>query len=191
MIKIKRTPAIIAIFEDDDYLKNAIRAGNEKGYKVLDCFTPFPVHGIEKLLGVKRSNLAVAAFVFGCIGFLCAMTMMTYDMRVDWPEDIGGKPTWPLTSFIPILFEWSVLFSALGMTFTFFWISGMFPGAEPVLYDLRQTDDRFVLIYEEASRGEEIKETLRQNGVVEVRNEDFISHNFPGPVPLILKRNTR
>jgi len=119
------------------------------------------------------------------------MTMMTYDMRVDWPEDIGGKPTWPLTSFIPILFEWSVLFSALGMTFTFFWISGMFPGAEPVLYDLRQTDDRFVLIYEEAGRGEEIKATLSQNGVVEVRNEDFISHNFPGPVPLILKRSTR
>src|SRR6185437_6733536 len=138
MIKIKRTPAIVAIFEDDDLLKDAIRAGNDKKYKVLDCFTPFAVHGLEPLLGIKRSNLAVAAFVFGCIGFLCAGTMMTYDMRVDWPMDIGGKPTWPLTSFIPILFEWSVLFSALGMTFTFFWICGMFPGAEPVLYDIRQ-----------------------------------------------------
>jgi hypothetical protein len=187
MIRVTKTPAIIAIFEDDDLLKDALKKAIAKGYKVLDCFTPFPVHGIEKILGIKRSNLAVAAFVFGSIGFCLAMTLMTYTMTIDWPMDIGGKPTWPLTSFIPILFEMSVLICSLGMAFTFFWISGLFPGVEPVIYDLRATDDRFVVIFEEAGRGEEIKSLMLENGVVEVRNDEFISHNFPGPSPIILK----
>jgi hypothetical protein len=188
MIKVNRTPAIIAIFDDDDNLKHAIKEGNDKGYKVLDCFTPFPVHGIERLLGIKRSNLAVAAFVFGCIGFSLAMTLMTYTMRIDWPEDIGGKPTWPLTSFIPILFEMSVLIASLGMINTYFWVNGMFPGIEPIIYDKRSTDDHFVLIYREDNRGEEIKASMAKYSPIEVRNDEFISHNFPGPLPILLKK---
>ena len=187
MIKVTKTPAIVAVFDDDDVLKSAIKTSNEKGYKILDCFTPFPVHGIERLLGIKYSNLGVAAFVFGCIGFSLAMTLMTYTMTVDWPVNIGGKPTWPLASFVPILFEGTVLICSLGMAFTYYWICGMFPGVEPVIYDIRATDDRFVLILEEGNRGEEIKGAMNIQGMVDVRNDDYITHNFPGPAPIKLR----
>jgi hypothetical protein len=189
LIKVKRTPAVVAVFDDDDNLKQAIVAANKQGLKPLDCFTPFPVHGIEKLLGIKRSNLAVAAFVFGCIGFSFAMYLMTYTMRIDWPEIIGGKPNWPLTSFIPILFELSVLIASLGMAFTYFWINGMFPGVEPVLYDLRATDDRFVILYPKGTgNGDDIRKLMADNGAVELRDDDYITHNFPGPSPIRLRK---
>jgi hypothetical protein len=183
-IKITKTPCILAIFEDDGALLDGARAAREKGLKILDCFTPFPVHGIEKALGVKRSNLGIAAFVFGCFGFSVAMLLQTYVMKIDWPNNIGGKPTWPLASFVPLLFEWSVLFCSLGLAFTFFWICGMFPGVQPIIYEKRSTDDRFVLILDENGQGSEIRTLMMENGVVELRDDEYISHNFPGPLPL-------
>ena len=98
MIKITKTPCTVAIFEDDEVLLEALRKSRAKGLKILDCFTPFPVHGIERVLGIKRSNLGIAAFVFGCFGFTVAFLLQTYVMKFDWPNNIGGKPTWPLAS---------------------------------------------------------------------------------------------
>ncbi|RYY70649.1 MAG: DUF3341 domain-containing protein [Chitinophagaceae bacterium] len=187
MIKIDRINCIVAVFEDDEILLEALKKSRAAGFKILDCFTPFPVHGIERILGIKRSNLGVAAFVFGLIGFLISLTLQSYSMRIDWPNNIGGKPSWPLTSFIPVLFELTVLCCALGMTFTFFWISGMFPGVQPIIYDKRATDDRFVVIFDEAGRGDEIRSLMQANGVAELRDDQYISHNFPGPLPITIK----
>jgi hypothetical protein len=187
MIKIDRINCIVAVFEDDEILLRALEKAKAAGLNILDCFTPFPVHGIEKILGIKRSNLGVAAFVFGTLGFLLSLTLQSYAMRLDWSHNIGGKPTWPLASFIPILFELTVLIASLGMTFTFFWISGMFPGVQPIIYDKRATDDRFVVIFEEAGRGDEIRSLMQQNGVSELRDDQYISHNFPGPLPITIK----
>ncbi len=188
MIKITKTNCIVAVFEDDEILLEALKKARAAGFKILDCFTPFPVHGIEKILGIKRSNLGVAAFTFGAIGFLLSMTLQTYSMTIDYPNNIGGKPVWPLTSFIPVLFELTVLIASLGMTFTFFWISGMFPGVQPIIYDKRATDDRFVVIFDEAGRGNEIRTLMQENGVSELRDDQYISHNFPGPLPLKLTK---
>jgi hypothetical protein len=187
MIKIKKTPCVVAIFEDDEVLLNALKKARAKGLKILDCFTPFPVHGIERVLGIKRSNLGIAAFVFGCFGFTVAMLLQSYAMKFDWPNNVGGKPTWPLASFVPVLFEWSVLFASLGMTFTFFWISGMFPGVQPIIYEKRATDDRFVVIFDQASGRDEIRNLMMENGVVELRDDEYISHNFPGPLPITVR----
>ena len=72
MIKINKTDCIVAVFDDDTTLLGALTKAREKGFNILDCFTPFPVHGIEKILGIKRSNLAVSVdFVFAVsFGFL-------------------------------------------------------------------------------------------------------------------------
>jgi len=187
MIKIKKTDCIVAVFDDDTTLLGALTKAREKGFNILDCFTPFPVHGIEKVLGIKRSNLAVAAFAFGSFGFLLALTMMTYTMTFDWPEDIGGKPTWPLTSMVPILFELTVLCTAFGMTITFFWTCKLMPGVIPVIYDKRSTDDHFVVLFAKDKREAEVRETMQQNGVKEMKEDQYITHNFPGPLPIKLR----
>ncbi|MDZ4838411.1 MAG: DUF3341 domain-containing protein [Bacteroidota bacterium] len=187
MIKITRTPAIVAVFDDDDTLKDAIRLSNDKGYKILDCFTPFPVHGLERLLDLKYSRLGYAAFAFACLGFLIALSMMSYMLAVDWPINYGGKPTWPLASFIPIMFELSVLVGSIGMVVTYMWVCGLSPGVEPVIYEIRATDDRFVLLIEEGSIGDNIRNDMIAMKAEAVRNDDYITHNFPGPVPIRLK----
>ncbi|MDQ3072798.1 MAG: DUF3341 domain-containing protein [Bacteroidota bacterium] len=187
MIKIKRNPCIVAVFDDDVALLDALQKARQRNLRILEVFTPFPVHGIEKILGIKRSNLGIAAFVFGTIGFLLSLTLQSYTMRFDWPVNIGGKPTWPLASFIPVLFELTVLIASLGLAFTFFWICGLLPGVIPVIYEPRATDDRFVVLFEKGTRENEVRDFLKHSGVLEMRDDEHITHNFPGPSPIKLR----
>lgn len=187
MIKIKRTNCIVAVFDDDAAMLSALKASKKKGHEVIDVFTPFPVHGLERVLGIKRSNLAIAAFVFGCIGLGFGLALTAYTMTYDWPINIGGKPTWPLLSFVPVLFELTVLISALGMVSTFFTISKLGPGVLPVIYDKRATADRFVVLYKEDANAEEVRSLVAEHGAVEMRNDVHVDHNFPGPLPIKLK----
>jgi hypothetical protein len=187
LIKIRRTDCIVAVFNDDDVLMDALKKSRAKGYKIIDVFTPFPVHGIEKALGIKRSNLGVAAFAFGCVGLLFGFALTGYTMTYDWPMDIGGKPIWPLLSFVPILFECTVLIASLGMVTTFFTVSKMAPGVIPVIYDKRATADRFVVLYEVDGRINEVRSNLNAWGVEEIRNDVHVDHNMPFPLPFKLK----
>ena len=68
IVKIKKQDCVVAVFDDDTTLLDALQVAMDKKYDIIDIFTPFPVHGIEKIIGMKRSNLAIAAFVFGCVG---------------------------------------------------------------------------------------------------------------------------
>ncbi|MOA00658.1 hypothetical protein D3C78_1200310 [compost metagenome] len=88
--------------------------------------------------------------------------------------DIGGKPNFPIVSFIPILFEWTVLFASFGMGFTFFMANRLIPGSTPRVMDERATDDRFVVAIEVDSNNEEALANLfTQSGAVEVKYKTF------------------
>ncbi|MCX6352683.1 MAG: DUF3341 domain-containing protein [Bacteroidetes bacterium] len=187
MLKIKRTNCIVAVFNDDHVLLGALRTAVAKGYNIIDVFTPFPVHGIEKTLGIKRSNLGIAAFVFGCIGLCFGLSLTYYTMTYDWRINIGGKPNWPLLSFVPVLFECTILITALGMVTTFYTICKLAPGVIPVIYDKRATDDRFVVLLEDDARGAEIRMIMKENGAEEIRDDVHVTDNFPGPSPLKLR----
>lgn len=187
IVKIKRTNCVVAVFDDDQVFLDALATARHKGYEMLDAFTPFPIHGIEKVVGMKRSNLAIAAFVFGCIGLLFGLSLTGYTMRVDWPMNIGGKPTWPLLSLVPVLFECTVLISALGMVTTFFVISKLGPGVLPVIYDKRATADRFVVLLKDGKNGAEIRQSMKDAGAVDLRDDVHVDHNLPMPLPIRLK----
>jgi hypothetical protein len=73
---------------------------------------------------------------------------MTWIFTRDWPNIFGGKPYWPIPSFIPITFEVTVLFAAIGMTVTFFVINGQGPGVTNPVIDDRITDDKFCIAFE-------------------------------------------
>ncbi len=187
IIKIRRTNCIVAVFNDDEVLMGALRKSREKGYGIIEVFTPFPVHGIERVLGVKRSNLGVAAFAFGCIGLLFGLSLTGYTNTFDWPMNIGGKPIWPLLSFMPILFECTVLITALGMVATYLCISRLAPGVIPVIYEPRSTADKFVVLLEIDSRADEIRNNMKAWGVEELRDDVHVDHNMPFPIPFKLK----
>ncbi len=161
----------IALFNDEDILKSGIKKVQSAGLSIYDVFMPYPVHGIDTMLGVKRSRLPKAAFLFGVVGFLCGFTLIYYTNMYDWAMDVGGKPnTYPTVTFVPVCFELTVLLAAYGMGFTFFAASGLYPGAKPFIMDERATDDHFVLAIElNDANSVAVNEILNQTGAVEVK----------------------
>jgi hypothetical protein len=81
-----------AMYDDDDVLKDGAKHLVSKGVKVSEVFSPFPIHGIDSIIGIKNTRLGIMAFVYGMTGLLLATIGMRYFMVVDWPMNIGGKP---------------------------------------------------------------------------------------------------
>lgn len=150
---------VVGVFEDEDTLLHAIEEIRSTGVKIHEVYSPYPIHGIDDVLGYKRSRLPRAAFMFGATGTTCALVMMFYMMGFDWPMNIGGKPNAPLPDFVPITFELTVLFAAFGMVGTFLTASNLFPWSKPVIFDERVTDDKFIIAID-LSKNKASKEDL-------------------------------
>jgi hypothetical protein len=140
---------IYAMYNDDDHLLDAAKKLVSKGVKITNCFTPFPIHGIDPIIGIKRTRLAIVSFLFAMTGMSLALIGMNYFMIVDWPMNIGGKPSFSiienLPAFIPVTFEFTVLLAAHGMAITYFIRNGIYPGASAKNPDVRTTDDKFLV----------------------------------------------
>ncbi|MEZ4804969.1 MAG: DUF3341 domain-containing protein [Bacteroidia bacterium] len=179
----KNKTVMFGIFENPDKFLETVGKVHAKGVNIIDCYSPFPIHGIEKAMGLKRSLLPVGAFTFGCLGFLTAASLQYYVTAYDWPMIIGNKPTVGV-SFVPVLFELSVLFTAFGLAFLFFFRSKMVHGKIPSeRIDMRQTDDRMVIAIatdDDAINKDELTNLLFDGGAVEIKErtnngyEDFV-----------------
>jgi hypothetical protein len=143
------TKMAYGVFDDDDVVLHAIPKLREQKFNVVDVISPFPIHGIDNVLGLKRTRISMCAFLYGVTGTSLALLMMWYMNIWDWPMDIGGKPSFALykniPAFIPVTFEVTVLCAAHGMAITFFLRSKLLPGVEPHVIDQRMADDRFVM----------------------------------------------
>lgn len=139
---------LFGLYDDEVKLLDAVKAANEDHLDIDDVYTPFPVHGLDPLLGLEESRLHIAGFVFGTIGCLFGFGFMTWVFTRDWPIIFGGKPYWSVPAFIPITFELTVLFSAVGMVTVFYIINGLGPGAEPRRLHDRITDDKFCIAFD-------------------------------------------
>ena len=168
---------LVGVFEDEDVLVNAVRTLRTKGVRIHEVFTPFPVHGLDEVLGYKRSRLPIAAFLFGMTGTSLALLMQFWMLGFDWPMIIGGKNYTSLPPFIPVTFELTVLLSALGMVATFLITSDMKPYAWPRQFDVRSTDDKHVMAVDvdlnSAKSKDEITRLLKDAGASEVNQKSF------------------
>jgi hypothetical protein len=167
---------ILGVYSDEHELLDGIKKVREGGVKIHEVFSPFPVHGIDDVLGYKRSKLSIAAFMFGVLGTTLALTMQIGMMTVDWPMIIGGKDFLPFPSFIPVTFELTVLLAAFGMVGTFFVVSDLKPWAKPRIFDIRITDDKHVMAVDLGKNTlseADIKKVLSEAGAEEVNNKNF------------------
>jgi hypothetical protein len=143
---------IHGVFGDEEPMMAACKKMRTSGIRIKDVFTPFPVHGLDGVIGVPRTRLAICAFIYGITGTGLATLMMWYMMIHDWSSDIGGKPTWAyyyaVPAFIPITFEATVFCAAHGMALTYLLRCMLVPGARPKNPDPRSTDDKFVVYLE-------------------------------------------
>ena len=114
---------IYGIFDDEEVLLDSIKEVRSEDISIKEVYTPFPVHGLDHALGLERTRLAIAAFIYGAIGCALAIWMTYYIMILDWPQNIGGKPSFAyylnMPAFVPIIFEMTVLFAAHLMVITY------------------------------------------------------------------------
>jgi len=169
MANIDNKNLVRAIFTDDDMVLSAVKILREKGMKIKEVYSPFPIHGLDKAMGLKETRIAMASFMYGLFGLTIAITLTAYTMNFDWPQNIGGKPsmTWGanMPAFVPILFELTVFFAAHLMVWTFMVINKLYPGAEPQNPDPRTTDDHFMIeLY--SSKG--LVDVLKESGAKEI-----------------------
>jgi hypothetical protein len=168
---------ILGVYDDEDVLLDAIAKVRGSGVKIHEVYSPFPVHGIDEVLGYKRSKLPIAAFLFGLLGTTLALTMQYYMMKIDWPMIIGGKDHASLPAFVPVTFELTVLLAAFGMVGVFMIASNLKPWGQPRIFDIRITDDKHVMAIDLAlnsSLGESIlSDVLKSSGASEVNFKSF------------------
>ncbi|MEM9077253.1 MAG: DUF3341 domain-containing protein [Bacteroidota bacterium] len=161
-----------AIYNDDDVLMNAVKKIRSEKYHIEEVYTPFPVHGLEKAMGLADTRIAITAFMYGCLGLTVAIVMMNYIMIEDWPQDIGGKPSFSyldnMPAFVPIMFEMTVFFAAHLMVITFYLRSRMWPFKKAENPDVRTTDDHFLVEVEVGNDEQALKDLLLETGAVEV-----------------------
>ncbi len=167
---------ILGVYSDDHILIKAVKIIRAHNVQIHEVFSPYPLHGIDDALGIKRSRLPKAAFAFGVLGFLFAVFLQFWTMGVDWPMIIGGKNYTSIPPFIPIMFELTVLLSALGMVGTFFIASDLKPYKKPKIFDLRITDDKLVIAIDIADNSlsvEDISTLIKETGAEEVNDKIF------------------
>jgi len=169
---MEASKVIHAIYTDDDVLMSAVKKVKAEKHHIEEIYTPFPVHGLDKAMGLAPTRLAITSFLYGCVGLTVAVLMMDFIMIEDWPQDIGGKPSFSylenMPAFVPIMFELTVFFAAHLMVITFYLRSRMWPFKKAENPDPRTTDDHFLMEIALNENEEELTNLLKDSGAVEI-----------------------
>jgi hypothetical protein len=164
---------VVGCFYDEQVLFPAVKAVRKEGYKIHDVFTPMPIHGLDVAMGLRETSLHTAGFVYALMGTATALGFITWALTTDWPLNFGGKPHFSLPAWIPIIFELTVLFSAVGMVLTFCYLCQLAPFVKKDHFHLRSTDDTFVMVIEcnDRTNEEEVKQFLDGLGAHDISTQ--------------------
>ncbi len=177
---MEASKVIHAIYTDDDVLMSAVKKVKAAKHHIEEIYTPFPVHGLDKAMGLAPTRIAITAFMYGLVGLTVAITMMNFIMIEDWPQDIGGKPSFSyienMPAFVPIMFELTVFFAAHLMVITFYLRSRMWPFKNAENPDPRTTDDHFLMEIPVHGNASELERLLAETGAVEINLVDKEAH---------------
>ena len=161
-----------ALYNDDDVLLSAVKMIRSEKHHIEEVYTPFPVHGLDKALGLEETRIAIMSFIYGCIGLFVAVLMMNYIMIEDWPQNIGGKPSFSylenMPAFVPIMFEMTVFFAAHLMVITFYMRSKLWPFKKAENPSPFTTDDKFLIEIGVHNNERELKKLLKKSGAIDV-----------------------
>ncbi|MES2812042.1 DUF3341 domain-containing protein [Flavobacterium amnicola] len=164
---------IHALYNDDDVLMDAVKQTRKAHHHIEEVYTPFPVHGLDKAMGLAPTRIAIAAFMYGCTGLSFAIWLLNNIMIQDWPQDIGGKPSFSylqnMPAFVPVMFEETVFFAAHLMVITFYMRSKLWPFKKAENPDVRTTDDHFLMEVAVNNNESELTSFLQSTGAVEVK----------------------
>ncbi|MCX6946066.1 MAG: DUF3341 domain-containing protein [Opitutales bacterium] len=142
---------LIATFATVPNLYQAAEKVRDAGYKHWDCITPFPVHGLDKAMGLRRSIVPRISLAGGILGFCTGMTMIWWTGGYDYRLTVGGKPLFSPMFAFPVSYELTILFTAFATIGGMLFLNGLPRHYHPVLkYDQikRGMDDTFFIVIE-------------------------------------------
>ncbi len=166
----------IGVFDEEGSLIKSIKSLQEKKLAIHDVFTPYPIHEVLHLLK-RKSKLPTAGLIYGFGGALAVLSFLYYTSVISWPIDYGGKPFNSFPSFIVITIVLTIFTVTILSLFTFSLRSKLFPGQEPVIFDERATDDKFIIVLDSALLGEkdagEAGRIMSEAGAVEIIEKEI------------------
>jgi len=147
----KNVHGILAEFRNPKELIDAAETVKNSGYSNFDTYAPFPIHGMEKAMGLKNSPLGWIVLVGGLAGMIGALALMIWVMGYEYPLNISGKPYINIPVYVPITFEMTVLFAAFAATFGMFALNKL-PRFHNPLFNVERfkkaSDDGFFICIE-------------------------------------------
>jgi len=153
---------LLAEFDTPGALIAAARKVKNAGFTEFDCYSPFPVHGIDAAMGIKPTRLPLAVFAGGVVGLAGGLFMQWWMNAHNWPWNVGGKPTWSIPASIPIAYETTILVAVL-TTFFGMWAANKLPQVWHPFFRIERfatvTDDALFLGIEAGDKRFELQQT--------------------------------
>jgi mono/diheme cytochrome c family protein len=179
---------ILAEYSKPGDLIHASEKVRDAGYRDWDTYTPFPVHGIDRAMGIKMTVLPWIVFCAGFTGFVTAVLLQWWTNAVDYPWIISGKPFWSIPANVPIMFELTVLFSALTALTSMLLLNGLPAPSHPL--DLKRrfakvSDDKFFLLIQasdpkfDSEKTRRLLDTTHPDVLEEVPEDRVTSDRIP------------
>lgn len=169
MAKYQR--GIAGIWLEEHAVVKAATKTREAGYKNADAITPYPVHGMEDALGIKRSGIPYVTFIAAITGGSAGLLLQWWTSAVNFPINVAGKPFFSLPAFIPVTFELTILFAALSSVVALFVVCKL-PKVDPPIIDPDLTSHKFAIFVPDSEMGYDegkIEKMFRDLGAAEVK----------------------
>lgn len=162
---------VVGVFAEEREILGVTQAAREMGLAIADVYTPYAVHGLDRAMGLKPSRLPWVCFLAATVGAIVKLWFEFWTATVDWPMNVGGKPWNSLPAFVPVTFEVMVLSAGLSTVFAFLVLRRLWPGKPARLPAPGVTNDRFVLVLEEADAAFDIgcvRRLFKEFGALEI-----------------------
>lgn len=166
---------IVARFETPAAIYHAAETVRDAGYRNWDCITPFPVHGLDAAMGLKRSKVPVFTFIGGAIGFVTGATIAWFMGAFDYPLIVGGKPFFDPVFPFPVIYELTILLASFGTLGGMFILNQLPMHYHPIMnYERYEslTDDQFALVVE--ARDPQFNETVTRQLLQELEAVEVV-----------------
>src|SRR5262245_59599728 len=166
---------VVGSFSEPDGLLAAVATLRGAGVTIYDVFTPYPVHGLDQAMGIRRTRLPFVTLLAGLTGLCFALVFQYYTAVFDWPLDVGGKPENSTLAFVPVCFELTVLIGGLGTVGAFLLRARLFPGKReqlPVLGVTNNGSGVVRVVPPGANDGALARRIMTENGAGEIEERE-------------------
>ena len=160
---------ILGVFNDEHDLIEAFEKVKGKGIVPVEVYTPYPIHEILEGMG-KKTRITHAAFFYGLFAAIGILAFLSYAAAISWPLNYGGKPFNAFPSFIVVTIVATILSITILTLFTFSARARIYPGKVPEIVHERATDDKFVMVLDKKSLGENsqvVQAIIKEHGKIE------------------------